>query len=290
MHLSAALRIQTLARCLLAALTILFIITSCTSSSKSASTDSNATYSRVVSLVPSITQCIYELEAQDILIGCTSFCVTNPEDSIPVVSTAVKPNIELIVSLKPELVLVSGLISDKDIETLQRFNIRVERFGTPKSFEEICEQFTALGEATGKSEKAKGIIGQANQRIEELSQSASAEKPKIFMQIGASPIFAVIAHTFMDDYIALSGGTNIAGELESPTVGREFVVSSNPDYIFIVTMGPIGEDELTEWGRFTQMSATVHQRIFTIDSAIACQPTPTNFIKTLEIIKRQMTE
>ena len=64
----------------------------------------------VVSLAPSATRIIYELGAQNSLKGCTSYCSTAPEDSIEVVSDILTPNIEKIISLKPNLVVATAML------------------------------------------------------------------------------------------------------------------------------------------------------------------------------------
>lgn len=247
---------------------------------------------RIVSLMPSLTQSIYYLNANEMLVGCTNYCQVAKSDSIEIVSSAIKPNIEKIVSLNPDLVLVSGLISDRDIETLQKFGIQVEKFISPKSFDEICFEFIRLGKLIGKSEKANEIVNQSRKIIQDLRNSLPQRdfKPQIFIQIGASPIHTVVPNTFMDDYIHYCGGINIASELTSGNIGREFVVAKNPDIIFIVTMGIVGEEEADEWLKFSQMKAVANKKIYIINSDIACQPTPITFIETLELMNKYILE
>lgn len=240
-------------------------------------------YKRIVSLAPSITQSIYHLGAEDLLLGCTSYCHA-AQGSKPVVASAIKPNMEKIVSLKPDLVIASGLTSVKDIETLRKFGIRVEVFITPKSFEQICTQFEKLGMLTGKKEKAAQILKTAQFKIKELQKKITRRDAKIFIQIGASPIYAVIPETFMDDYIKMAGGKNIAEGLTNGTISRELVISRNPDYLFIVTMGIVGEEERTEWNKFKSIPAIRNNQVLILNSDIACLPTPLTFVQTLETI------
>lgn len=247
---------------------------------------------RIVSLIPSLTQSIYYLQAQDKLVGCTSYCKTAASDSIEVVASVVKPNVEKIVSLKPDLILVSGLISEKDVVTFRKFGIRVETFRSPKSFDEICNQFIRLGKLVNSEDKARLIVEESKTKALSIQKEFTQRqvKPKIFMQIGADPIYTVIPNTFMNDYITYCGAINIAAELTIGTIGREFVVSQNPDYIFVVTMGIVGEKELEQWNQFSQMKAIANKKTFIINSDIACQPTPITFIQTLELINKQIAQ
>jgi iron complex transport system substrate-binding protein len=205
---------------------------------------------------------------------------------VPIVASAVTVNLEKVVSLRPDLVLVAGtLINPESIATLRRFGIRVEIFETPKSFNEICEQFMRLGALAGKEEKAKRIVSESRQRVEAVSAKMAWQRtPRMFFQIGANPIFTVIPNTFMDDYMKFLGAENIANDLRRGTVSREFVIARNPDYIFVVTMGVVSEEEKNIWRRHSGMSAARNNQIFVIEADIACLPTPVTFAETMEIL------
>ena len=278
-------------------LTLFFatIISACTAERNRSSTQAET---RIVSLAPSLTKSLYFLDAQGKIAGNTSFCVEI--DNAVIVASAIAPNIERIVALRPDFVLVAGtLTSPEAIAALCRFGIRVEIFDTPKSFDEICEQFLRLGELIGEKERAVRIVNESRERVEAVSgtlrlrTSASLsnhsatemeETPNIFFQIGANPLFTVLPNTFMDDYIRFLGGRNIAENLTRGTIGREFVIAQNPDFIFIATMGAVSEEEKNVWSRHTQMSAVRAGRIFTIDADMACLPTPVTFAETMEVL------
>lgn len=247
-------------------------------------------YKRIVSLVPSVTQSIYQMGAQSRLVGCTSYCKEGVANHKPVVSSAVKMNVEKIVELKPDLVVASGLTNPKDIETLKKFDINVVTFMTPIAIEEIYNQFYKIGCYMGAEEKAGKIIAEARAEVQKirLSRAQKKEKPTVFFQIGADPIFAVLRNTFMDNYITILGARNIATELEYGTVGREFVLAKNPDYIFIATMGIVGENEVSAWKQHNNLKAAKNNRVFVIESEIACQPTPVTFVQALKQMDQLM--
>lgn len=256
------------------------------------SSETSINNNRIISLIPSITQSIYYLEANDKLIGCSNYCQVKTEDSLMIVGSVTKPNIEKIISLKPDILILSQLVSPKEVETLRKFGIRVEIIPAPKSFNEICEQFIFLGGLVGKENKAKEIIDKAKKEVYDIEQASKERhgEQKIFMQIGADPIYTVYPGTYMNDYITLSENKNIASELNKGTVGREFVVSNNPDYIFVVTMGIIGEEEVKKWKQFSQLTAVKNNNIYILDSNIACQPTPITFVETLKEINKIISQ
>jgi iron complex transport system substrate-binding protein len=179
------------------------------------------------------------------------------------------------------------LTSPEHIATLRRLGIRVDIFDTPNSFAEICEHFVRLGALVDKETKAERIVNESKKRIETVSAKVSArwrETPRMFFQIGANPLFTVLPNTFMDDYITFLGGQNIAQNLRTGIIGREFVIAQNPDFIFIATMGAMSEEEKNVWQRHSRMNAARNGRIFMIDADIACLPTPITFAQTMEIL------
>ena len=248
-------------------------------------------YKRIISLAPSITESLYHLGAQDRLVGRTSYCVVAENDDIPVVASAVTLNMEMAISMKPDLVLVLELTDQKDIETLRRFGIEVETFKTPKSYKEITDQFLQLASTVGKVAVAKEIIAKSDKRIKEIQQQYQ-NKPssKIFFQIGSNPLFTVLPNTFMNDFITIMGGTNISNELSKGIIGREFVVAKNPDYIFICTMGTESDQEIKVWKNYSSINAVKRDQLFTVDADLACQPTPITFVQTIEVMHKAMSK
>lgn len=241
------------------------------------------TPTRIVSLAPSLTKNVYFLEQQHKLVGCTSYCDTAVANGKEVVASAVKVNIEKVVSLKPDLVITTTMTNPETLDMLKKFNIRVETFPTAKSFDEICKQTIRLGQIIGAESNAKRIVTQSETKIKSLASSTRKDKsPSVFFQIGAKPLFTVIPGTFMNDYILLAGGKNVVTTTKTGTITREAVIASNPDVIFIVTMGIVGNEEKNVWESYSTLSAAKNKKIFIIDSNDACTPTPVTFVKTLE--------
>lgn len=220
---------------------------------------------------------------QNRLVGCTSYCPVEASDKIPVVASAVNVSIEKTLTLKPDLIIASSLIKPENIDNLKKLNLRVEYIPYPKSFDEICTDFIWLGELVGQGEKARTIVSQQKERLAKLKVSIpSGQNPKIFIQIGAKPLFCVTPNTFMDDFIRFPGGINIAAELRTGNITREYVLKQNPDIIIIVTMGMVAEEERDTWMKYPSLLASKNKRIFILDSNKTCSPTPILFVDALE--------
>ena len=215
---------------------------------------------RIVSLAASITQNLYLIGANEELVGCTRFCLTNPEDKIPVVADAVNVNLEKIVALQPDLVVAGGLTSPKTLEALERMGIQSIRLNQPKDFEEICGQCLKLGEISGHSAEAKAIVAQAREQLAAAKRNIDpSHQPKVFMEIGRNPLFAAVPGSFMNDYIVQAGGKNIAA----------------------------GQEEIEAWKKIRSLAAVRDGKVFPLDQYI-CSPTPLTFVETVEEIIRLM--
>ncbi len=242
-------------------------------------------YKRVVSLAPSITKNIYYLNAQTYLVGCTSYCTVAKNDNKTVVASPVTINVEKVVGLKPDLVIASTITNPEYIELLKKFNIHVEVFTTPKSFDEVCKQFVDIGQLLGKKDDAIEMVSAIKYELDSLKALSSYSTDKrVFFQIGADPLFTVIPNTFMNDYILFANATNIAEDLNKGSISRETVINRKPDFIFIVTMGIIGDEEKKIWESYKDLNAVKNNKIFIVDSDLACTPTPQTFLETMKII------
>jgi iron complex transport system substrate-binding protein len=243
---------------------------------------------RVISLAPSITENLYLIGAQNKLVGCTSFCTLAIADGKPQVGSTVDVNIEKILMLKPDLVLAMLLTKPQDIETMRRLGIKVEVIPTPKNFEEICSQTIQVAKLVGSENIANELVQKSKHTVDSLKQQIRPHsiKPKIFFQLGSNPIFTVLENTFMNDFILLCNGENIANGLTKGSVTRESVLLKNPDVIIVATMGGFGAEEQKVWKSYAGLKAGKNNKIFLIDSETACSPTPINFVKAFsDVVK-----
>ena len=224
--------------------------------------------------------------AEDKLVGCTIYCKRPPSaQKKEKVGNVVEVNVEKIVSLKPDLVLATELTDKRDIGKLKALGISVITFKTPRNFSEICEQFLRLARIVKKEEKAKEIVQRANKKIEAVKEMVKdLPKPKVFIQIGARPLFTATKDSFINDLIKLAGGINIASSAKTGLYSRERVIKDNPDIIIIVTMGITEEREKKHWQAYNTLEAVKEKRIYFIDSEKVCSPTPLSFVEALKEI------
>ncbi len=245
---------------------------------------------RIVSLGPAITEQLFLLGVEDRLIANTIFCNRPPEaEKKEKIGTVIRANIEKIVSLQPDLVLATSLTHLEQKEKLRNLGIKVVGFPRARNFSQICEQFLELAglvgaekEATEIVAEAKGRVNSIREKIKDLANALTGTRKRVFLQIGANPLFTVIRDCFINDLIESAGGINIASGARTGLYSREKVLKSNPQVIIIATTGIVGEKEKEIWQRFKVLEAVKNNRVHIIDADKICRPTPMAFVEGLE--------
>lgn len=263
----------------------LFLMAACSSPVQKEQIEENEGL-RIISLAPSVSKELIYLGLKDQIVGATSYCDISAELPDLVIGTATEVNLEKVLLLKPNIVFATGLTKANTIEALKKNGIEVYVIRKQKSFEDICKELIIIGQKVNQEQKALEIVEAAILKIEKLkAKITQTDQPlKIFFQIGAQPLFTVIPNTFMDDYITLASCENLAYDFTRGSITRESVLTRNPDVIFIVTMGIVGEDEISIWEKYPEISAVKNKKIFVIDSNLACTPSVESFVQSLEII------
>jgi ABC-type Fe3+-hydroxamate transport system substrate-binding protein len=243
---------------------------------------------RIISLVPNITEELYDLGVQDRLIGVTTFCQRPPEaQSKERVGAVVEVNVERIISLQPDLIIASPLTDHKQIQKLRAVGLRVEVFQPAHDFKRLCDDFLQLGRLVGAEHKAREIVKRAEEQV--VGIAARVQKlpaPRVFVQIGTRPLVAVGKDSFLDDCVAFAGGVNIAHEVKTSVYSREEVVRKDPDIILVAQMGLAGKEEKAAWMRYKAIKAVKRGRIYIVDPYRFCSSTPLNFVESVQELVR----
>lgn len=202
--------------------------------------------SRVISLVPAVTEIIYALGAQDKLVGVATPCDYPPGINVPIVGNFAVPNMERIVALSPDIVFVTGGAQKYLWDKLKALNINIF-ISDPKNLEETYKSIIDIGKLLAKEEKADSVVQEM--KAEFLSFRAEIQhmqKRTVFIEVSDVPLITCGSKSFIDELITLAGGVNIAGSIkqEYPVVSSEFVVKKNPDIIIVLHPGSSPKDRL----------------------------------------------
>jgi len=235
---------------------------------------------RIVSLAPNITEILFSLGLDEEVVGVSIHC-NYPEKakSRVRVGSYISIDFERVISLKPDLIIATGAGNPREMVE------RLERLGFPsfvifpKRFEDVLQSIRHLGRVSAKEREALSIIESMQRRKEKVAErTKTLYRPKVFLQIGESPIVTVGKGSFGDDLIRLAGGENVAGKDKEmyPRLGMEEILKRSPEVILISSMNPKGDYEriLREWERWKMIPAVKQGRIHLIDSDLIDRPSP----------------
>jgi ABC-type Fe3+-hydroxamate transport system substrate-binding protein len=242
---------------------------------------------RIVSLAPNITREIYDLGAQNLLIGVTSYSPVKASPGRQLVGSPVHINIEKAYSLRPQLVLASTDCNSKsDVETLKKLGCNVHVFNGCESFACMCITFKELGGMLGKAQQARDIISEVMEQMDIIQAKIHGRKNlKVFWQLGENPLVTASDATFSGELIRRAGCVNIFGDapMHYPRVNTEEVIKRNPDVIVVVSQMDTGLSG-SLWSRFGTVSAVSKKRVYDLPADMVCQPTPVMYLKAYKAL------
>lgn len=246
--------------------------------------------SRIVSLAPSITETLFALGAEERIAGVTDYC-TEPAGAAakPRVGGMINPSIETIISLRPDLIILSmeGNVRD-DFDRLTALAVPV--FVTnPRDLRGIAKSIADLGALTGRSAAAGRIIAAMQSRERRITASARAlPERSVLLVVSLQPLIVAGGGTFLAELLALAGGRNPAASSPStyPQFSREEVLREDPDVLVILAdAGPAArtpEDVYPEWSRLTAVRTG---RVYVVDPDLLSRPGP-RAVEALELLAR----
>lgn len=244
---------------------------------------------RIIALAPGITEIVYDLGQEERLVGATQFSTYPAEaQSLPRVGSYVRPDLEKIVALKPDLCLATKDGNPKHIvDKIVSLGIPVYVIN-PRNIRQIMDTITRLGSLLHAEQTATELVAGLEKRIERVRKLVLEEgrKPRVFFQIDAEPIFSAGTNTFIHELIELAGGINTAaGEVSYPRYSWEDIIVLQPDIVLISSMaGGLPPEYLVEsWQQWELLSAVKNDRIFVVDAELFDRPTP-RLIDGLEVI------
>lgn len=246
---------------------------------------------RVVALAPSITEIVYALGQQRRLKGVTRFSdYPVAAKQLPRVGSYVHLDVERIAALKPDLCI--GVKDGNPLSVVTRLQALGIPFYAvhPVDLETVMQSIETIGDLLGASQSAAQTTAAMRKRIDHVKTivAAADSKPRVFVQIGISPIVSVGSRTFIHQLILLAGGTNIAaGSTPYPRFSREQVISLAPEVMVITSMAraAVFDNVKAEWMQWPAIPAVRNQAVFIAPTNIFDRPTP-RLVEGLEQMAR----
>ncbi len=248
---------------------------------------------RIISLAPSITEILFALGLNEEIVGVTSFC-DYPETAStkPRIGGFINPSIEKIVSLKPDLIIATR--DGNRWETIHRlsdlgFSVYLIN---PKSFYGVMKAIHHIGVVVGREEESRKIIANMILKKEEIvTHTKSFARPKVFFQIGYTPIITVGKGTLADDLIRLAGGNSISRDesVSYPLYSVETIISKGPEIIIMSSMESKRDylNLVKKWQNWTSIPAVKKNAIYVVDSNLVDRSTP-RIVEGLEALAKMI--
>ena len=229
---------------------------------------------RIISLAPSITENLFALGAGDRVVGVTSWCDYPAEaQTKTVIGDAMNLNLELLLSLEPDLVVGDSNLVASHIESLQEFGIEVFVIA-PTDLAGVRQSLLELGDAIGASERARELAAEMEQRQRELVASVStAEKIRVFVEIWNEPLMTAGPGSFIDEIIGLAGGENIAHDADNPwpMFSEELVIERDPQVVILTAFNLEEALARSDWQGITALQ---RGQVFEVDPNLYSRTTP----------------
>ena len=189
---------------------------------------------RIISIVPSQSEFIWEIGLQKELVGITKFCV-HPEKmfaNVTRVGGTKKLNFEIIRQLKPDLIIGNKEENEKSqIEELRKeFTVWMSDI---YNLEDSFKMMNSIGEICGKEKEAKKVISTIKENFEKLN-AKQFEKKKVAYFIWYNPFMVAANNTFINFLLEKLGLVNVfKNKNRYPELSASQIKKANPQLILL---------------------------------------------------------
>jgi len=235
---------------------------------------------RVIALAPSITEIIFALGQGQRIVGVSRFSdYPHEAEALPKVGSYIHLDLERIVALRPDLCI--AIKDGNPIHTIRRLeDLGIPVYAIdPRNIDAVTESIERIGDVLGAGIRAGLLVKDMNMRLQRITSlvKSSKTRPRVFFQIGISPVISTGTNTLSHEIITLAGGINVCeGKTVYPRLSREEVLESAPDVIIITSMAgeKVYEQAKDEWLEWKELPAVKNRRVFLVDSNLFDRPTP----------------
>jgi len=240
---------------------------------------------RIISLAPSNTEILFAIGAGGQVVGRDDF------SDFPTEAQAVQSiggslagiNTEVVVSLKPDLVLAAEINTPEQVQTLQGLGLTVYYLKNPLTLEDLYPKLELMGMLTGHATEAQALADQLKERVaavDEKLQNAT-ETPKVFYELDAtdpSAPYTAGVGTFVHQLIVRAKGENVGASLQSAygQMSIEALLVQPPDIILLgdYTWGGVTPEMVAQRAGWGALAAVKEGKVFTFDDNLVSRPGP----------------
>ena len=257
-----------------------------------------ASYERIVSMAPSITETLFALGLGDRVVGVTRYCRVPPEAQARAdVGGFFDPNFEALMALKPDVVIT--LESDTTETKLQELGLS-SMVVSHKSVRKTLDSFLTIGKTFGAEAEGERLVSDIEARIRSVEEkTAGLDRPRVLFSVDRERgtgklrrVTVAAADGYFDKIIGIAGGRNACpGTIARfPVVSSEGILWMKPEVIVDLVRSPSESnlDEATvlaDWQQIPEAAAVRNGRVYVLDDDFASLPGP-RFILLIEKLAR----
>ncbi len=246
------------------------------------SADAAAT-TRIVSLVPALTEVMYAVGAEAQLAGVSQFCLYPPEaQKRPTVGGLLNPNLENVLRLRPHVVLLYRSQSD--------FAGRLHSLGVRSHLqdldrlEHLYEAIGRVGEITGKGAEATSLSASLRNSFQAVSQRNASQRPVRALvvvsrsQTALQHLYQAGPQNFLGELLVIAGGTHAV--VGGAAISREDIIRAGPEVIIDMSLAEGGkragleESAQALWSELSTVPAVRNGRVHTLVNPHSLVPGP----------------
>jgi len=233
---------------------------------------------RIVSLQPSATAILAEIEKLDCLVACTKYCLDiYPElansGRVIVADSWTAKCIEILAA-KPDLVLAAVPYQENAVIEILKAGIRFLGC-TPRTLADIYVDIASIAGIMGESERGQQVIESMKEDISSVKRRVEgATRPRVYCEEWGKPL--IISQTWVAELVDAAGGESVGTPGAHTTA--EAVMAENPDVIIAAWCGAgdrVPLEKVVASRDWQSMDAVKHGNVFCIPDEFLNTPAPT---------------
>ncbi|ALD21506.1 ABC transporter substrate-binding protein [Hymenobacter sp. DG25A] len=204
---------------------------------------------RIVSLVPSQTELLFDLGLGERVVGVTKFCIhpAQARQQATIIGGTKDFHFDRIAELKPDLII--GNKEENYQEGIEQLAARYPVWMSDIStLADALDMIRRVGLIAGRKERAEALAQQIQASFTNLARPSAELIPAAYF-IWRKPYMVAAGGTFIDEMLRVAGFQNVFGHLSRyPEISAEQLAAANPQQILLSSEPyPFGEKHLAEF-------------------------------------------
>ncbi len=230
---------------------------------------------RLISLYGGLTEILQALGLGSRLVGRIQ-----GDDSLkelPMVGTHLQPKVEMILSLKPDLVVQGGVPKGLPaLKKLESEGVPVAMFA-PHDFPGLFTTITRLGVLTGRQDAAAALNRSLEEKLQEVARRVAGRQPvRVFFEVRYQNLLAAGQGGMVNDIITRAGGVNVVSTPQRMApFSLEALLQADPE-VYVIQQGPMNRspEDIYQRPYYKELRAVKQRRVLVVEESLFSRPGP----------------